>query len=80
MIVEMMSINWNPETFAVGDTVIDPDRPEWGRGTVVRDSSAPRSPTVGQKLHINWEARGLVMVFTAKRNLRRVDCCTTNMP
>lgn len=66
-----MSTDWNPETLAVGDTVIDLERPEWGRGTVIRDSSAQRSPTVGQKLHINWEGRGLVMVFTAKRNLQR---------
>jgi len=69
----MMNTNWKPEKLKVGDNVIDPDRPEWGQGTVARDNSAPNSPTVGQKLHINWDGRGMVMVITANRNLQRAD-------
>ena len=62
---------WEPERFAVGDRVIDPDRPKWGVGVVVADISAPCWPGVGQWLTVEWAGRGLVSAFTAKRPLRR---------
>jgi hypothetical protein len=68
-----MKSSWEPERLQVGDVVIDIDRPEWGKGTVVEDSTFPRSPTKGQRLDIVFEHRGRVMVFTAQRVLRRVD-------
>ena len=61
---------WQSERFRVGDVVIDVDRPQWGKGTVVADNSFPRSPTTGQRLDIVFEGRGRVMVFTAMRVLR----------
>jgi Protein of unknown function (DUF3553) len=63
---------WQPERFRVGDVVIDVDRPQWGKGTVVEDSSVP-ALTKGQRLDIVFEGLGRVMVFTAQRVLRRVD-------
>jgi hypothetical protein len=64
-------MGWEPERFAVGDTVVDPDRPLWGIGRVVEDRTFARSPTVGQRLVVEWAGRGLVSVFTAQRVLRR---------
>lgn len=62
--------NWQPTHFAVGDLVVDPERTEWGVGQVMEDRTAPRSPTLGQRLNIEWEGRGLVMIFTAKHSLQ----------
>jgi hypothetical protein len=62
---------WQPERFAVGDMVIDPGRPQWGVGRVVKDNTFRRSPTIGQRLTIDWPGRGVVSVFTAMRVLRR---------
>ena len=59
-----------PERFSVGDEVVDADRPQWGIGRVVEDSTRARSPSKGQRLTIEWEGRGRVMVFTALRALR----------
>ena len=61
---------WEPKRFSVGERLIDPERPEWGTGIVVRDGSARRSPIVGQRLHVDWEHRGITMVLTATRNLK----------
>lgn len=62
--------NWQPERFALGDLVVDPERPQWGVGKVTEDRTAPRSPTLGQCLFIEWEGRGLQMVYTAQRSLQ----------
>ncbi|WP_197138491.1 DUF3553 domain-containing protein [Crateriforma conspicua] len=62
-----------PRHFSVGDRLVDPERPKWGTGVVVRDSSAARSPTVGQRLDVEWEHRGLTTVLTATRNLKPLD-------
>lgn len=67
-----MAEDLQPAVFGVGDLVEDVDRPQWGRGTVVADRTAARSPTSGQRLHVDFERRGLVMVYTAQRVLRRV--------
>jgi hypothetical protein len=64
-------MSWQPERFEVGDLVIDPGRPRWGVGRVVEDRTFACSPTVGQRLVIEWAGRGLVSVFTAQRMLRR---------
>ena len=64
-------MGWEPERFAVGDAVTDPERPQWGIGRVVEDRTFARSPTVGQRLVVEWAGRGLVSVFTAQRALRR---------
>ena len=63
-------MGWEPERFAVGDAVVDPGRPRWGVGRVVEDRTFARSPTVGQRLLIEWAGRGLVSVLTAQRVLR----------
>jgi hypothetical protein len=62
---------WVPERFSVGDIVIRVGRAKWGRGVVVEDRTAPRSPTVGQKLIVEFERRGKVMLFTAVTVIRR---------
>jgi hypothetical protein len=66
-------VRWEPEQFAVGDTVVDPDRPQWGIGRVVEDRTCARSPTVGQRLVIEWAGRGRVSMLTARRVLRRAS-------
>ncbi|MBX9582092.1 MAG: DUF3553 domain-containing protein [Gemmataceae bacterium] len=66
-------VNWQPERFAVGDAVTDPDRPGWGVGRVVEDRTVARSPTTGQRLLVEWAGRGRVSVLTATRPLRRVS-------
>ena len=63
-------MNWDPERFAVGDLVIDPERPQWGIGRVIEDRTRARSPTIGQRLTVEWTGRGRVMIFTATRSLR----------
>jgi hypothetical protein len=68
-----MADTWEPERLKVGDVVIDVDRPQWGNGTVVEDNTFRCSPSIGQRLQIVFENPGRVMVFTAKRVLRRVD-------
>ena len=68
-----MNPHADPKLFSVGDRLVDPERPEWGTGVVVRDSSASRSPAVGQRLHVDWEHRGLTLVLTATRNLKPLD-------
>jgi len=65
-------VAWQPERFAVGDWVLDPARPQWGVGRVTEDRTFARSPTVGQRLVIEWAGRGLVSVLTARRAMRRV--------
>ncbi len=67
---EKTPMGWEPERFAVGDAVVDPGRPQWGVGRVVEDRTFARSPTVGQRLVIEWVGHGLVSVFTAQRVLR----------
>ena len=67
-----MAPRWTPTLFKVGEVVIDADRPEWGKGVIVEDRTAPRSPTCGQRLYIEFERRGRVMVYTAQRVLQRV--------
>jgi hypothetical protein len=64
---------WEPERFAVGDLVVDPGHPTWGIGRVIEDRNFARSPTVGQRLVIQWSGRGIVSVFTALRVLQRVS-------
>lgn len=64
-------MGWQPEWFVVGDTVVDPGRPQWGVGRVVEDRTFARSPTIGQRLLIDWAGRGLVSIFTAERVLHR---------
>ncbi len=66
------SNNWSPETFKVGDVVVDDRRPARGSGLVVEDRTTLRSPSVGQKLTIDFENRGRVLVYTAKQSLRSV--------
>jgi hypothetical protein len=58
--------------FIVGDNVIDVDREEWGTGIVIEDRTAPRRPTAGQLLTIEFENRGKVLVFTSQRVLTKV--------
>lgn len=65
-------MGWQPERFAVGDAVTDPGRPGWGVGRVVADRTFARSPTIGQRLLIDWAGRGLVSVLMATRPLARV--------
>lgn len=67
-----METNWSPTRFSVGDTVSDVDRRGWGNGAVVEDRTRPRSPTCGQRLYIDFENRGLVMVYTVQRVLKLV--------
>jgi hypothetical protein len=64
---------WQPERFNVGDLVIDPNVSEWGIGRVVKDQTYARSPTCGQRIIVDFPGRGLVMVFTAIRILRKVN-------
>lgn len=64
-------MGWQPERFAVGDAVVDPNRPGWGVGRVVEDTTFARSPTAGQRLVVEWAGRGRVSVLTATRPLRR---------
>jgi hypothetical protein len=65
------SNDWAPERFSVGDIVVRVGRAKWGRGTVIEDRTFRRSPTKGQRLVIDFERRGKVMVFTALTVLRR---------
>lgn len=61
------------EKFQVGESVRDPERPKWGVGRIVEDRTFARSPTVGQRLAIDWQGRGVVTILTATRSLERVD-------
>ncbi|HEV3300526.1 MAG TPA: DUF3553 domain-containing protein [Planctomycetaceae bacterium] len=62
---------WAPERFAVGDIVVRVGRAKWGRGVVIEDSTRRRSPIVGQRLIVDFESRGKVMLFTAVTVIRR---------
>jgi hypothetical protein len=65
-----MDIEWAPATFSVGEVVVDVDRPQWGKGKIIEDRTAQRSPSCGQRLYIDFEHRGVVMVYTAQRVLK----------
>jgi hypothetical protein len=69
----IMADTWEPERLKVGDVIIDMDRSHWGKGTVIADETYKRSPMVGQWLQIDFENRGLVMVSTTERTLRRAE-------
>lgn len=56
----------------MGDIVWDVDRPKRGRGVVIEDRSASCSPTVGQKLTIDFEQAGLYYSDAANCEIGRL--------
>lgn len=65
--------SWQPTRFAVGNLVMDVDRPQWGKGKVIEDRTRRCSPNCGQRLYVDFEHRGLVMIYTAMRVLKLAD-------
>jgi Protein of unknown function (DUF3553) len=61
---------WAPERFAVGDIVVRVGRAKWGRGVVVEDRTPPRWPIPGQKLIVEFDRRGKVLLLTATTVIR----------
>jgi hypothetical protein len=64
-------LDWAPERFSVGDIVVRVGRAKWGRGVVVEDRTPPRWPVPGQKLVVEFDLRGKVLLLTATTVIRR---------